>query len=87
MIQMMRLKLSGGARCPEVYQDRSHHHQEEEEMAKAFVLAFCYLAAGKRTDKWLPSVCQLIITRLGGYSKLFIIPVGHTGYHHYWLTV
>jgi len=47
MIQMMRLKLSGGARCPEVYQDRSHHHQEEEEMAKAFVLAFCYLADGQ----------------------------------------
>jgi len=45
---------------------------------------FCYLT-DKKTGKWLPSVCQLIITRLGRYSKLFIIPVGHMGYHHYWL--
>jgi hypothetical protein len=28
------------------------------------------------------SVCQFI-TRLGGYPKFFIIPVGHMGYHHY----
>ena len=33
---------------------------------------FCYLA-DKKTGKRL--------------SKLFIIPVGHMGYHHYWLTI
>src|SRR5437773_962522 len=40
MVQMMRFKLSGRVRGPEVYQDRSHHHQEEDEMARACVLAF-----------------------------------------------
>jgi len=49
-------------------------------MAKAGVLAFDCLA-DKRMDKLLPSVYQLI-TRLGGHSKLFIIPVGHMSYHH-----
>src|SRR5205823_4237355 len=33
MIQMMRFKLSGGCKS-------WHHHQEEDEMAKACVLAF-----------------------------------------------
>jgi len=38
---MTRFKLSGGGmQGSEVYQDRSHRHQEEEEMAKAGVLAF-----------------------------------------------
>src|SRR5437763_16676913 len=39
MIQMVRFKLSGGARCPEVYQNQPHHHQEEDEMARAGMLA------------------------------------------------
>ena|SRR5947208_651092 len=41
MIQMMRLKLSGrGEHGSEVYQNQSHHHQEEDKMARADVLAF-----------------------------------------------
>ena len=78
-----------GTHDPEVCWNRSHHHQEEDEMAKAGILAywhFCYLV-DKKMGKWLPSVCQFIITRLGGYPKLFIILVGHIGYHHYWLTI
>jgi len=42
MIQMMRFKLSG--KRPKALRftsiDRSHHHQEEDEMAKAGMLAF-----------------------------------------------
>ena len=69
----------GGAQGPEVCWNRPHHCQEEDEMmARAGVLAF--LLSGWQEN-------GLMITRLGGYPKLFIIPVGHMGYHHYWLTV
>ena len=37
---VMRFKLPGRARSPEIYQDRLHHHQEEDEMAKACMLTF-----------------------------------------------
>jgi len=79
---MMRFKLSGGyvvLRFVEI------DHVIIKKKMRWLELAcwhFCYLT-DKKTGKWLPSVCQLIITRLGGYSKLFIIPVGHMGYHHY----
>jgi len=36
---MMRFKLLK-AQCFGVYQDQLHHHQEEDEMAKVYVLAF-----------------------------------------------
>src|SRR5436309_14709314 len=37
---MMRFKFPGRAHSPEIYQDRLHHHQEEDEMAKACMLTF-----------------------------------------------
>jgi len=71
----MRFKLLK-AQCFEVYQDRSHHHQEEDEMAKTGMLVF--LLSGWQENG------KMVITRLEGYPKLFIIPVGRMGYHHYW---
>ena len=37
---MMRFKFPGRAHSPEIYQDQLHHHQEEDEMAKACMLTF-----------------------------------------------
>src|SRR6266480_6779500 len=37
---VMRFKLPGRANSHEIYEDRLHHHQEEDEMAKACMLTF-----------------------------------------------
>ena len=52
MIQMMRFKLPGGGeRGPGVYQNRSHHCQEEDEMmARDGALAFCLLSGWKKIE-------------------------------------
>ena len=41
----------GGERGPGVYQNRSHHCQEEDEMmARAGMLAFCLLSGWKKIE-------------------------------------
>ena len=54
---MMWSKLSGGGRDSQVYWNRSHHCQEEDEMAKAGVLAFLLaIWLEKGQTKWSLSV-------------------------------
>ena len=67
---MMWLKLSGGyvnLRFVEI----NRIIIKKMRWLKLVCWHFCYLAS-KKTGKWLPSVCQFIITRLGGYPKLFL---------------
>ena len=59
MIQMMRFKFQGGVR-PGVYQNRSHHFQEEDEMmARACVLAFCLLSGWKKIEVEIGNIHNL----------------------------
>ena len=80
---MMRLKISGvGSAALKFIKIDRIIIKKKKRWLKLMCWHFCYLA-DKRTDKWLPSVCQLI-TGLGGYLKLFIIPVGQLGKCQHW---
>ena len=63
----------GGSRGLEVYRNRSHHHQEEDEMARADMLAFLlygWKKNGLNDDQDSPNL--IILVNTSGSSLLTV---------------